>query len=125
MARDGKTVRMDLGNLIEQMAYDRLRTYYSDWVEGYHYLYQTSAVRLPRFPINYVGAISTARPDFRYEFYSGKANGDEAVFDITTPNQVGHLLTKSIGNTTIANHPKIPVAVEIIWENSDMYNANY
>src|SRR5208283_1337035 len=89
MSVKGKTTRLDLGNLIEQRAEFRLRTAYPGWRQNVNWLYQQSVASPPRFPITYGG-----RPDFRYEFYSGQPNGDEAIFDITTPQQVGHLLNK-------------------------------
>jgi len=63
-----------------------------------------------------MGNNKSARPDFRYAFY-----GEEVVFDITTPMEAnkGHLLNKSIGPLTINNHPRIPIAVEVVWEDSD------
>ncbi len=123
MSVNGRTTRMDLGNLVEQRAIERLRSHYTGWRENVHYLYQRSNAIPPRFPVNYTGASKSARPDIRYEFYSGQAGGDEAVFDITTPAQAGHLLHKSIGATPISRHARIPVAVEVIWEDADLYNA--
>lgn len=119
----GKTNRMDLGNLVEQYAADRMEKHYTGWKKDHHYLYQVSVAQPPRFPVNYMGNTKSARPDFRYEFFSGTPNGDEAVFDITTTAQAGHLLNKKIGGTSIQMHARIPVAVEIIWTDSDLYNA--
>ena len=118
MARVGKTVRMDLGNLVEQRAIAHLRAHYPIWREGEHYLYQVSTARAPDFPINFVGTSATARPDVRF-----RCNGGEAVFDFTTPRQVGHLLTKRIGRSTLGNLASIPVAVEIVWQDSDVHDA--
>lgn len=125
LSEHGNTARMDLGNLVEQYAIERLRTSYRGWIEFKHYKYQCSQASPPLFPINYMGNSKSARPDIRYEFYSGTPNGDEVVFDITTQREaaLGHLLNKRINNTTIGTHPRIPIAVEIIWEDKDLYNV--
>ncbi len=122
LAVKGMTARMDLGNLVEQRAFERLRTY-KGWREGEHYLYNESNPAPTRFPINYRGRTKSARPDFRYEFYSSTIQ-QEVVLDITTGAQAGHLLNKKIGSTSIGNHSQIPIAIEIIWEDLDLYNAN-
>ncbi|MGC2854582.1 hypothetical protein ACM64Y_03835 [Novispirillum sp. DQ9] len=110
------TARMDLGNLVEQLTFTSLRDYYTDWTEGTHYLYQTSIAVPPGFPIKYTGTSKTARPDFRVPH-----GGGEAVFDITTPLEVGHLIDKQVDGTKLADHAKVLVAVEIIWEDKDLW----
>ncbi len=120
-AVNGRTARMDLGNLVEQVAIKRLREAYPRWIETTHYRYQVSRPVGHLFPINYLGTTKSARPDIRYEFYSGTPKGDEVVFDITTPGEAGHLLGKRVDARTIKMHPRIPIAVEIIWEDCDIY----
>jgi hypothetical protein len=109
----GRTTRMDLGNLVEQVAYEKLKTYW--WYEGINFVYNCSK-QLEHFPISYVGNIKSARPDFRYAF-----KGQEAVFDITTDLQAGHILEKRVNKTTLGNHPNIPIAVEVIWQEPDFW----
>ncbi len=105
--------RMATGYVSEQMTLCYLAQG-KKWIDGTHYLYNDSTIK-PSFPIAYQG-----RPDFRFSL----GNGTEAVFDITTPLQCGHLLDKKVtSNTSIGNHPRIPIAVEIIWEDEDWYSA--
>lgn len=110
------TMRMDVGNVVEQFTFSNLRDFYTDWTEGVDYLYQKSTALPPAFPINYMGTSKSARPDFRVPF-----GGGEAVFDITTPREAGHLLDKKVDGKRLGDHAKIPVAVEILWEDKDLY----
>lgn len=110
------TNRMDLGNLVEQLTYTSLRDYYTDWTEGTHYLYQKSLAAPPGFPIKYTGTSKSARPDFRVPHGDG-----EAVFDVTTPLEAGHLTEKKVDGTKLADHAKVIVAVEIVWEDKDLW----
>lgn len=118
MAYGGRTTRMDMGNLVEQRAYEHLKKpgWIYSWKEGEHFLYQVSVAQPPLFPIKFVGNKKSARPDFRYAFY-----GNEVLFDITTPSQKGHLLQKAVNGVTVANHGKVVMAIEVIWEDGDFY----
>lgn len=116
MSIKGKTIRMDLGNLIEQRAVELLKEHCDHWIKGTHYLYQSSIV-WPGFPVNYMGTTKSARPDIRFAL-DGK---NEAVFDFTTPLQVGHLLRKTINRQPIEMHSEIPIAIEIIWDDRDLF----
>jgi hypothetical protein len=120
--RIGRTNRMDLGNLIEQRANELLQSGFPKWKVGQHYLYQQSLPSYPRFPVSFMGKSKSGRPDFRFELSTSAGDPSEAVFDITTPGEIGHVRSKTVsGGRTIGTCDEIPIAVEIFWQDSDIY----
>lgn len=114
----GKTVRMDFGNLVEQRAYELMKKY-TEWQEELQFLYQVAVAVPHKFPINYTGTFKDARPDFRFSL----GCGEEGVVDITTQLEHDklHVLDKTVDNTKLGNHSKIPKVYEIVWEDKDFW----
>lgn len=119
--RNYKVNRMDLGNVVEQLTADILHVHAQDFqfTRDVDYLYQKSAQQLPDFPIHFMGNSKSARPDFRLAM----PGGQEALFDLTTPAEQGHLLNKKVNSTPVQNLAQVNACVEIIWETHDFLSV--
>ena len=111
-------LRANVGSVIEQLAADLLPKLQNAFQLDTDYLYQKS-VASGSFTTSYSGKPKSAIPDFRLYL----DNGVEAVIDITTPQQTGHLDDKRVGNTRLKNYGPAVIGIEVFWDTPDFLRA--
>lgn len=124
-AGTGKTTHMDYGNLIEQVAFKKIKEWQDDgWLtcdgKGYDFLYNDPNAYSGRFAISYKGTSKSARPDFRVSLVAVGMVGCEAIYDVTSLGDMGHLIKKKVNTTTLDQIPGIVVGYEIFYTDTDV-----
>lgn len=136
-ATTGKTTHMDYGNLVEQTALklilEKQKAGNLKYICGilkssfdYDFLYNDPCAHIGRFELSYKGKQKGARPDFRVSLkgvYGDEWNGEEAIYDITSVGDYGHILKKNVDGVTLDQFKKIVVGYEILYENNDAWSA--
>lgn len=134
-ASTGKTTHMDYGNLVEQRALKLLQQKQANGELkyrilgkdiGYDFLYNDPDPHPGRFKLNYRGKNAGARPDFRVslaDVYGDEWTGEEAIYDITSVGDLGHIVLKAVDGTTLDKISKIVVGYEILYEGQDAWSA--
>lgn len=121
-ATSGKTTHMDYGNLVEQHAFRIMMEWQNDGLlnDKYDFLYNDPNKYAPRFNVSYNGTTKSARPDFRLSLQPvGMA--EEAIYDITSTGDEGHILKKKVNTQTLDQIKLIVVGYEILYEDKDVY----
>ena len=127
-ATTGKTTHMDYGNLVEQAAYKKIVEWDGDGLLlydmklKYDYLYNDPKAYHNRFPVCYNGASKSARPDFRVSLVPVGLLA-EAIYDITSLGDKGHILKKKVNTTTLDQINGIVVGYEIFYTDVDVFDG--
>jgi len=136
-ATTGKTTHMDYGNLVEQRALklilEKQKAGNLKYIIGalnlsidYDFLYNDPYEHKGRFELSYKGKNKSARPDFRVSLkgvYGDEWQGEEAIYDITSVGDYGHIKTKNVDGVTLDKIKKIVVGYEILYDSNDAWSA--